>query len=67
MASTTATTNYGLPVYDDDDIPSWKDTNNAFETIDSTLKEASDNASAALNLNGNGLTVAQYEMLGTNS
>ncbi len=47
MASTTQTTNFGLPLYQSSDRPAWTDTNTPFETIDAALKAASDNASSA--------------------
>lgn len=74
MASTNTTTNYGLPLYEDGDLPDWKDTNTAFTTIDTQLKNAL-NAIAALqtqingsvHTGGQGLTVAQYSTLGVSS
>ncbi len=47
MASTTQTTNYGLPLYQSSDRPAWTDTNTPFESLDTAVKTASDNASSA--------------------
>lgn len=40
MASTTQTTNYGLPIYEQSDKASWVDTNEPFNEIDTALKGA---------------------------
>lgn len=47
MASTTQTTNFGLPIYQSSDRPAWTDTNTPFQALDTALKSASDNASSA--------------------
>lgn len=58
MASTNQTPNYGLPIYSANDRASWIDTNQAFENIDSAVKEASDNASSAASDVSEALSVA---------
>lgn len=71
MASTNTTTNYGLPLYADGDIPNWKDTNTAYSAIDTALKQVVEglaaiqtNLSNLVDVNGSGLTVQQYSTLG---
>lgn len=37
MSSSQQTTNLGLPIYGDSDVPSWKDTNTPFQTLDDII------------------------------
>ena len=54
MASTNKTTNYNLPQWIETDKPTWLgDLNNAFSTIDKTMKNNADTATLA---NGNANT-----------
>lgn len=46
MAASSQTTNYELPIYASGDIPSWSgDWNPAMQTIDTTMKDISDDVS----------------------
>ena len=37
MGSSQQTTNLGLPIYGDSDVPNWKDTNTPFQTLDDII------------------------------
>lgn len=37
MSSSQQTTNLGLPIYGDSDVPNWKDTNTPFQTLDDII------------------------------